>query len=122
MARICKTKGKVEDFKECNLYCKTGCHVSVNKRKYYSPLYLNQGIRKQKRGRKLWDETSQVSYLLQTKIITKSFLCCKYLLQTWKPRWGFKRANDKTNEWLIEVPANAGKNVENLQSMFPRKI
>ncbi|CAB4030611.1 ribosome biogenesis regulatory homolog, partial [Paramuricea clavata] len=44
-----------------------------------------KGIRKQKRGRKLWDETSQ----------------------TWKPRWGFKRANDNTNEWLIEVPGNA---------------
>ncbi|XP_028395138.1 ribosome biogenesis regulatory protein homolog [Dendronephthya gigantea] len=44
-----------------------------------------KGIRKQKRGRMLWDETSQ----------------------TWKPRWGFKRAKDDTKEWLIEVPGNA---------------
>ena len=34
-----------------------------------------------------------------------------YSLQTWKPRWGFKRANDNTNEWLIEVPGNAGKDL-----------
>ena len=28
------------------------------------------------------------------------------LLQTYKPRWGYKRANDDTKEWVIEVPGN----------------
>ena len=32
------------------------------------------------------------------------------LLQSWKPRWGFKRGKDKTKDWLIEVPENAGMN------------
>jgi len=27
----------------------------------------------------------------------------------WKPRWGYKRANDKTKDWCIEVPDQAGK-------------
>lgn len=27
--------------------------------------------------------------------------------QEWKPRYGYKRGNDETNEWLIEVPQNA---------------
>lgn len=34
---------------------------------------------------------------------------CFYLLQEYKPRWGYKRANDDTKDWLIEVPQNAGK-------------
>ena len=28
--------------------------------------------------------------------------------QEWKPRYGYKRGNDETKEWLIEVPQNAG--------------
>jgi len=27
--------------------------------------------------------------------------------QEWKPRYGYKRGNDETKEWLIEVPQNA---------------
>lgn len=29
-------------------------------------------------------------------------------LQEWKPRFGYKRGNDETQEWLLEVPQNAG--------------
>lgn len=28
--------------------------------------------------------------------------------QEWKPRYGYKRANDATQDWLLEVPQNAG--------------
>nr|KAG5710216.1 hypothetical protein BaRGS_006735 [Batillaria attramentaria] len=27
--------------------------------------------------------------------------------QEWKPRWGYKRANDETKQWLLEVPEGA---------------
>ena len=46
-----------------------------------------KGIQKRKKGRMAWDETAK----------------------EWKPRWGYKRANDDTKEWLIEVPDQAGK-------------
>ncbi|XP_041363310.1 ribosome biogenesis regulatory protein homolog [Gigantopelta aegis] len=44
-----------------------------------------KGIKNKKKGRMVFEEK------------TKSY----------KPRWGYKRANDYTNEWLIEVPQNA---------------
>ena len=28
--------------------------------------------------------------------------------QEWKPRYGYKRGNDETQDWLLEVPQNAG--------------
>ena len=31
------------------------------------------------------------------------------LVQEWKPRYGYKRTNDETQDWLLEVPQNAGK-------------
>lgn len=27
----------------------------------------------------------------------------------WKPKWGYKRANDELQDWMLEVPDNAGK-------------
>ena len=27
----------------------------------------------------------------------------------WKPRWGFKRIKDPNDDWMVEVPDNAGK-------------
>lgn len=30
------------------------------------------------------------------------------IAKEWKPRYGYKRANDDTKDWLLEVPANAG--------------
>lgn len=44
-----------------------------------------KGIQKPKRGAMVWDETAK----------------------EWKPRFGYKRANDDTKEWVIEIPANA---------------
>ncbi|GFO00596.1 ribosome biogenesis regulatory protein homolog [Plakobranchus ocellatus] len=44
-----------------------------------------KGILNKKKSRMIWDEQSQ----------------------EYKPRWGYKRANDATKDWLIEVPDNA---------------
>ena len=30
------------------------------------------------------------------------------LWQEWKPRWGYKRVNDPKEDWVLEVPENAG--------------
>ena len=32
-----------------------------------------------------------------------------HLTKEWKPRWGYKRINDIKQDWLIEVPDNAGR-------------
>lgn len=32
----------------------------------------------------------------------------KITSQEWRPRWGFKRAQDETKDWLIEIPQSAG--------------
>uniref|UniRef100_A0A8C4QZH8 Ribosome biogenesis regulatory protein n=1 Tax=Eptatretus burgeri TaxID=7764 RepID=A0A8C4QZH8_EPTBU len=42
-------------------------------------------IKNRKKSKKVWDEQ----------------------LKEWRPRWGYKRANDKGRDWLIEVPNNA---------------
>ncbi|BFZ03544.1 hypothetical protein BsWGS_06583 [Bradybaena similaris] len=44
-----------------------------------------KGILNKKKSRMVWDEASK----------------------EYKPRWGYKRANDDTKDWLIEVPSNA---------------
>ena len=46
-----------------------------------------KGITKRKKGRMVWDEAAK----------------------EWKPRWGYKRANDETKDWVIEVPTQAGR-------------
>ncbi|XP_067042982.1 ribosome biogenesis regulatory protein homolog [Acropora muricata] len=38
--------------------------------------------------------------------------------QEWKPRYGYKRANDDTKDWLLEVPANA----DPYEDQFAKKI
>ncbi|GMR32785.1 hypothetical protein PMAYCL1PPCAC_02980 [Pristionchus mayeri] len=30
----------------------------------------------------------------------------------WKPRWGYRRGNDNTKDWCIEVPENRGDDVD----------
>lgn len=47
-----------------------------------------KGIEKKKKSRMVFDEASG----------------------TWKPRWGFKRANDSTKDWLIEIKKNQDPN------------
>ncbi|XP_062589784.1 ribosome biogenesis regulatory protein homolog [Saccostrea cucullata] len=44
-----------------------------------------KGIQKRKKSRMVWDDQGK----------------------EWRPRWGYKRANDDTQEWCIEVPDNA---------------
>uniref|UniRef100_UPI00358ECDED ribosome biogenesis regulatory protein homolog n=1 Tax=Myxine glutinosa TaxID=7769 RepID=UPI00358ECDED len=44
-----------------------------------------KGIKNRKKSMKVWDEQ----------------------LKEWRPRWGYKRANDKERDWLVEVPDNA---------------
>jgi len=44
-----------------------------------------KGIQNKKRSRMIWDEEHEA----------------------WKPRYGYKRANDKIGDWCIEVPVNA---------------
>ncbi|CAJ1082209.1 ribosome biogenesis regulatory protein homolog [Xyrichtys novacula] len=47
-----------------------------------------KGIQKKKKTNLVWDETAK----------------------EWRRRWGYKRANDGTKEWLIEVPETADPN------------
>ncbi|XP_048761929.2 ribosome biogenesis regulatory protein homolog [Ostrea edulis] len=44
-----------------------------------------KGIQKRKKSRMTWDDQAK----------------------EWRPRWGYKRANDDTQEWCLEVPDNA---------------
>lgn len=59
-----------------------------------------KGIVKRKKGSKMeWDEESK----------------------SWKPRWGYKRAGDKTKEWVLEVPANADPNEDQFEKEIKAK-
>nr|AAI54207.1 Rrs1 protein [Danio rerio] len=51
-----------------------------------------KGIQKRKKTNLVWDEVHK----------------------EWKRRWGYKRAKDDTKEWLIEVPATADPNEDQL--------
>ncbi|GAB6032640.1 Rhodanese- sulfurtransferase [Chamberlinius hualienensis] len=44
-----------------------------------------KGIQKRNKTKKVWDEGAK----------------------EWKPRWGYRRGDDNTKDWLIEVPGNA---------------
>uniref|UniRef100_A0A0M3IEU9 Ribosome biogenesis regulatory protein n=1 Tax=Ascaris lumbricoides TaxID=6252 RepID=A0A0M3IEU9_ASCLU len=46
-----------------------------------------KGIRKKKKGSKVFDETAK----------------------EWKPRYGYRRGKDSTKDWLIEIPDHKGK-------------
>ncbi|KAI0214871.1 Ribosome biogenesis regulatory protein [Lamellibrachia satsuma] len=48
--------------------------------------YANtKGIQKRKKGRMMWDDE----------------------VKEWRPRWGYKRAEDELRDWVIEVPQSA---------------
>ncbi|XP_070709051.1 ribosome biogenesis regulatory protein homolog [Pempheris klunzingeri] len=55
-----------------------------------------KGIQKKKKTNLVWDETAK----------------------EWKRRWGYKRANDGTKEWLIEVPETADPN----EDQFAKRV
>lgn len=52
-----------------------------------------RGINKKKRGRMIYDEEHEA----------------------WKPRYGYKRGNDDTKEWCIEVPVNGEPNEDQFE-------
>lgn len=55
-----------------------------------------KGIQKKKKTNLVWDENAK----------------------EWKRRWGYKRANDNTKEWLIEVPETADPN----EDQFAKRV
>ncbi|XP_023272805.1 ribosome biogenesis regulatory protein homolog [Seriola lalandi dorsalis] len=55
-----------------------------------------KGIQKKKKTNLVWDETAK----------------------EWKRRWGYKRANDDTKDWLIEVPETADPN----EDQFAKRV
>ncbi|XP_026216925.1 ribosome biogenesis regulatory protein homolog [Anabas testudineus] len=55
-----------------------------------------KGIQKKKKTNLVWDENAK----------------------EWRRRWGYKRANDATKEWLIEVPETADPN----EDQFGKRI
>ncbi|XP_077348936.1 ribosome biogenesis regulatory protein homolog [Lithobates pipiens] len=55
-----------------------------------------KGIQKKKKTNLVWDKNSK----------------------EWRRRWGYKRANDDTKDWLIEVPATADPN----QDQFSKRM
>ncbi|XP_056221088.1 ribosome biogenesis regulatory protein homolog [Seriola aureovittata] len=55
-----------------------------------------KGIQKKKKTNLVWDETAK----------------------EWKRRWGYKRANDNTKDWLIEVPETADPN----EDQFAKRV
>ncbi|XP_029978770.1 ribosome biogenesis regulatory protein homolog [Sphaeramia orbicularis] len=55
-----------------------------------------KGIQKKKKTNLVWDETAK----------------------EWRRRWGYKRVNDGTKEWLIEVPETADPN----EDQFAKRV
>nr|XP_057915699.1 ribosome biogenesis regulatory protein homolog [Doryrhamphus excisus] len=55
-----------------------------------------KGIQKKKKTNLVWDETAK----------------------EWRRRWGYKRANDDTKDWLIEVPETSDPN----EDQFAKRI
>ncbi|XP_018529458.1 ribosome biogenesis regulatory protein homolog [Lates calcarifer] len=55
-----------------------------------------KGIQKKKKTNLVWDENAK----------------------EWRRRWGYKRANDDTKEWLIEVPETADPN----EDQFAKRV
>ncbi|RVE58749.1 hypothetical protein OJAV_G00198050 [Oryzias javanicus] len=55
-----------------------------------------KGIQKKKKTNMVWDETAK----------------------EWRRRWGYKRANDDTKDWLIEVPQTSDPN----EDQFAKRV
>lgn len=58
-----------------------------------------KGIVKRKKSKFVWDETHK----------------------EWRPRFGFKKANDESKPWLIEVPGNADPNEDQFAKRLTEK-
>lgn len=56
-----------------------------------------------------WDAVNPVKcWLYCDRRKLNNFISFFVIAKEWKPRYGYKRANDDTKDWLLEVPANAG--------------
>ncbi|XP_067671031.1 ribosome biogenesis regulatory protein homolog [Haliotis asinina] len=54
-----------------------------------------------------WQEYAKLKGIVNRK---KSRMVWDEVHKEYRPRWGYKRANDDTKDWLIEVPQNADPN------------
>ena len=54
----------------------------------------------------VFDEKAQVN-LEEKKEKLMGYL--QLVTQEWKPRWGYKRIEDPKDDWVLEVPDNAGE-------------
>ncbi|XP_046879525.1 ribosome biogenesis regulatory protein homolog [Hypomesus transpacificus] len=54
-----------------------------------------------------WEEFAKLKGIQKKK---KTNLVWDDVAKDWKRRWGYKRANDDTKEWMIEVPVTADPN------------
>ncbi|MGH0169094.1 UNVERIFIED_CONTAM: hypothetical protein FKN15_056006 [Acipenser sinensis] len=62
-----------------------------------------------------WEEFAKLKGIQKKK---KTNLVWDDVHKEWKRRWGYKRANDDTKEWLIEVPETADPN----EDQFSKRI
>nr|XP_015209188.1 PREDICTED: ribosome biogenesis regulatory protein homolog [Lepisosteus oculatus] len=62
-----------------------------------------------------WEEFAKLKGIQKKK---KTNLVWDDVHKEWKRRWGYKRANDDTKEWLIEVPATADPN----EDQFAKRV
>ena len=81
-------------------------------------LSVIQGIKNRKRSRMVFDETTQVIYIIPMcyiaylTLFVDILLCiCVRCAQEWKARWGYKRIDDPKDNWVVEVPDRAGGQV-----------
>ncbi|XP_068604148.1 ribosome biogenesis regulatory protein homolog [Brachionichthys hirsutus] len=62
-----------------------------------------------------WEEFAKLKGIQNKK---KTNLVWDESAKEWRRRWGFKRANDPTKDWLIEVPENADPN----EDQFAKRV
>jgi len=65
-----------------------------------------------------WEKFAQVKGIQKTK---KSRMVFDEQSKEYKPRWGYKRANDDTQDWLIPVPDNADPNEDQFEKRMKAK-
>ncbi|XP_072323751.1 ribosome biogenesis regulatory protein homolog [Scyliorhinus torazame] len=62
-----------------------------------------------------WEEFAKLKGIQKKK---KSNLAWDKEKKEWRRRWGYKRANDETKDWVIEVPATADPN----EDQFAKRV
>lgn len=70
-----------------------------------------KGFQKRERSKLVWDEEAKVICLSNSVYgnnVLEIFCLTFDAFKEWKPRWGYRRGNDETKDWLLEVPENEG--------------